>query len=96
MPIPPPSNLKNLVQIDRLRQIRTWLFGLGIVTICFSFSMVNTAGINPKWWDNTFAALRDRGLLHWIVIPSLGVGALFLVAAAVVTVLLWNKERSGS
>ena len=96
MPNSPTSNLKYLVQIDRLRQVRAWFFGLGIVTICFSFSMVNTPGINIKWWDNTFAALRDRGLLHWIVLPSLGVGVFFLVASAVVTVFLWKKKRSGS
>jgi hypothetical protein len=56
--------------------------------------MVGTAGVNPKWWDNTFAAMRELGLLHWIVLPSLGVGAVFLVAAVVVAVFLRKKERS--
>jgi ABC-type Fe3+ transport system permease subunit len=93
MPNPPTSNLKSLMQIERLRQVRTWFLVLGIVTICAALSMVNVGGFNPKWWGNTFVAMRERGMLHWIVLPSLGVGVLFLVVAAVVGVFLRKKER---
>lgn len=90
----PTSNLKRLVQIERLRLVRTWFIGIGVVTILFSLSMLGRVGSNPKWWGNTFAAWRDLGLLQGIVLPGLGVGLIFLVSAAVVTALLWKKERT--
>jgi hypothetical protein len=94
MPNSPTSNLKRLVQIERLRLVRTWFIGIGVVTMLFSLSMLGRAGTNPKWWGNTFAALRDRGLLQGIVLPGLGGGLIFLVAAAAVTAFLWKKERT--
>ena len=90
----PTSNLKRLVQIERLRLVRTWSIGIGVVTILFSLSMLGRVGINPKWWDNTFAAWRDIGLLQGFVLPGLGVGLIFLASAAVVTAMLWKKERT--
>ena len=89
----PTSNLKNLVQIERLRRVRTWFFALGVVVILFSLTFVGGSGINPKWWGNTFAALRDQGFLLWLVIPGVGVGLSLLAAAAVATLFLRKKER---
>ncbi|MGS5087197.1 hypothetical protein ACVC7V_11895 [Hydrogenophaga sp. A37] len=88
----PTSNLKRLVQIERLRLVRTWFIGIGVVIILFSLSMLGRVDSNPKWWGNTFAALRDLGLLQGFVLPGLGVGLIFLVSAAVVTALLRKKE----
>jgi len=88
------SNLESLVQIERLRQVRAWLVGLGMVVILFSLTFVGGSGISPKWWGNTFAALREQGFLLWLVIPGVGVGLSLLVAAAVATLFLRKKERN--
>lgn len=88
------SNLTTLIGVERLRRVRAWLFGLGLVIILFSGTLLNASGANPILSSSIYAVLKDHGFLLWLVLPSLGIGVLLLTASAAATFYLRKKDKS--
>ena len=76
---------------ERLRIWRNWSCLAALVSYALAVTTVwNTVG-NPKTWASAYHALAAAGGLAWLSIPLLVVGAVFLVVALVLTVLLQRK-----
>lgn len=94
MPASLHSALKQLEHVERLRLLRNWLVGLGVAAICLAATFITSNVSNPKWWSNSFAALRAHGYFLPLVLPSFVIGLLLLGAGMIAAVVLHSREKN--
>ncbi len=77
---------------ERLRLIRDWSFGIGLVACTAALFVIGSGAVgNPKAWASAYHALSAAGGLRWLALPLLGVGVALLVTA-IVTAILGRKH----
>jgi len=79
--------LDRLQSKDRMRQLRNWCLGLGLIASTSAMVALGTAIGNPKAWASAYHALAAAGGLRWLTFPLLGLGAVLLIAAIVLTLV---------
>lgn len=94
-PIPLNSALRNLVLVERLRRLRNWLVGSGTAAICLSISLIPGGLSNPKWWSNTFFALRHYGHFQDFALTALLLGFALLVSGGISALILRRIDVGG-
>ena len=84
--------LDALARRERLKTVRDWCFGLGLVVCVGALVAIGGGAVgNPKAWASAYHALATAGGLRWLALPLLGVGAALLLIAIVTAVLIRKR-----
>ena len=84
--------LDALARKERLRLVRDWSFGLGLMACVSALVAIGGGGIgNPKTWASAYHALASAGGLRWLAVPLLGLGVALLITAVVSAVLIRKR-----
>ena len=77
----PHEQLNELAKLERLRLVRNWCFGLGLVSCLIAIETIGGWAIgNPKNWTSAYEAFAAAGELRWFFVPLIGIAiALFAV-----------------
>ena len=75
------EQLNELANLERLRLVRNWCLGLGLVACLIAIETIAGWGIgNPKNWASAYEAFAAAGELRWLFVPLSGIAiALFAV-----------------
>lgn len=93
MPTSPNHQLRRIARAERLRTLRNWCAGLGVVALALALMTIrNTVG-NPETWTSAFNALGASGAFTQYAGWLAGTGILFLLVAAVVALYVGVSEQ---
>ena len=88
------QQLQRVERLERLRIIRNWALGLGLVSILVSVTAVGFGPTNnPKLWSSTYAAFAQGGLLRWAAVPLFATGIAMLVAGICVHIVVAKGDQ---
>ncbi len=89
--------LEALARRERLTGVRNWCFGLGLVITVLAITAFGPTTIgNPKTWMSAYHAFAAVGILGWFAVSLLGLGAVLLLAALVLSIQIkgcWPRNR---
>ena len=86
--------LDELARLEKLRAIRTWCLGLGLVALAFAVWYIGGWGIaNPKSWASAHAAFAASGGLRWLIMPLIGSGLVLFVTGCVLCFFISKREQ---
>ena len=81
------SQLGALVRRERLKIVRDWCFGLGLVIFALAVTALGPTTIgNPKTWASAYHAFAATGVLRSFAVLPLGIGAVLLITALALSI----------
>jgi hypothetical protein len=89
-----PAQFKQLAWLARLRTLRGWALGLGLVSMVSAMTasgLVST--VNPKTWSSAYSAMAAAGMLRWAALPLVMLGAALLALAVVLHIAVRSHSR---
>jgi len=92
MPTSPNHQIRQIARAERLRTLRNWCAGIGIVALALALMTTRNPVGNPKSWASAFNALGASGAFIQYAGWLAGSGILFLLVAAIVALYLGVSE----
>jgi hypothetical protein len=84
--------LDALAAKERLKLLRNWCLGIGVVAFLIAITASGPTNIyNPKVWDSAYYAWAALGALSQFSIALFGVGTLFVVIGVILAVLATKR-----
>ena len=73
------EQLNEFANLERLKLVRNWCLGLGLVACLIAIETIAGWGIgNPKIWASAYEAFAAAGELRWLFVPLIRIAiALF-------------------
>ena len=90
----PNQQLQEMVRQERLRVLRVWFFGLGVLALVAALGAFGFGGPgNPKTASSAYATFAVAGLLHSLIKPLTMFGVSAIIGGAIISAFLRGKQH---